>query len=82
MERELRTRSATSRVLNVNGNFSFVTLDTVSFRLSKGRAIMEYDVVKEDGTYDFQEVFLEQNSFLVFCFVRGDGTIPELINFI
>ena len=80
MERELRTRSATSRVLNVNGNFSFVT---VSFHLSKGRAIMEYDVVvKEDGTYDFQEVFLEQNSFLVFCFVRGDGTIPELINFI
>ena len=71
------------RVLNVNGDFSYAILGTISFHLTKGRPIKEYEVVRnEDGTYNFQEVFLEQNSFLVFNFVRGDGTKSELNSYI
>lgn len=71
------------RVLNVNGDFSYVILGTVSFHLTRGRPLSEYEVVRNaDGTYKFQEVFLEQNSYLVFNFVRGDGTKSDLHNYI
>ena len=66
------------RVLNVNGDFSYIILGTASFHLTRGRPLSEYEVVRnEDGTYKFQEVFLEQNSYLVFNFVR-DGTKSDL----
>jgi hypothetical protein len=71
------------RVLNINGDFSYAILDTISFHLTKGRPIIEYEVARnEDGTYKFQEVFLEQNSYLVFNFIRGDGIKSELDNYI
>ena len=71
------------RVLNINGAFSYAILSTVSFHLTRGRPLSEYEVVRnEDGTYKFQEVFLEQNSYLALNFVRGDGTKSDLNNYI
>ena len=71
------------RVLNINGDFSYASLGAVSFHLTRGRPLSEYEVVRnEDGTYKFQEVFLEQDSYLVFNFVRGDGTKSDLNNYI
>ena len=62
------------RVLNVDGDFSFAILGIISFQ--------EYKVVKnDDGTYNFEKVFLEQN-FLVFNIVRRDGTKVKLSNYI
>ena len=43
------------RVLNINGGFSYAILGTVSFHLTRGMPLSEYEVVRnEDGTYKFQ----------------------------
>ena len=65
--------------------FHMQFLGTVSFHLTRarGRPLSEYEVVRnEDGTYKYQEVFLQQNSYyLIFNFVRGDGTKSDLNNY-
>ena len=46
------------RELNVNGDFSYAILGTVSFLLTRCRPLSGYEVVRcEDGTYNSQEVF-------------------------
>ena len=71
------------RVVNKAGDFSYVTLQTVSFHLSKCRPILEYDVEKkDDGTLQFTPTFIEQSHSLVFKFVRGDGNKQKLADFL
>ena len=71
------------RILNDKGDYCYVMLHTISFYLSKGQSIKEYGVnINGGGTYSFQETFLEQNTFLVFCFVWGDSIKSQLVNFL
>ena len=70
------------RIVNPMGDFAYVILKTVSFYLTKGRPILDYEVVqKEDGTLDFVPMYIEQLYSLIFTFVRGDGNKKVPLNF-
>ena len=71
------------RVVNEAGDFSYVILETISFHLSKGRPVLEYDVTKKaDGTLQLSPTYIEQPPSLIFKFVRGDGNKKKLLNFV
>ena len=71
------------RVVNETEDFSYVILEMVSFHLSKGQPILEYDVTKKaDGTLQLSPTYIEQPPSLIFKFVRGDGNKKKLLNFI
>ena len=54
------------RVVNSAGDFSNLMLDTISFHLSKGEPILEYDVIKRnDGTLQFTPANIERSSSLI-----------------
>ena len=68
------------RVVNTVGDFSYVILKTVVFYLVP---ILKHEVKKEDGgTLKFIPMYVEQPTFVVFSFVRGDGNRHKLLDFI
>ena len=70
------------RVTNRIGDFSYVTLKTVSFHLLKRNPILDYETKKkEDGTIILEPSYIAQPDCIVFSFVRGDGNRKELVNF-
>ena len=71
------------RVVNKAGDFSYAILQTISFQLSRGRPILEYEVEKkQDGTLQLTPAYIEQSRILVFKFVRGDGNKQKLTDFL
>lgn len=70
-------------ICNSNGDFSYVILDTVRFHLVRGRSILDFNVKKNpDGSLEFDPAYIEQNNYIVFQFVRGDGNKTKLLEFI
>ena len=57
------------RIFNENGDFAFVIEGTVRFWLARRNPIQEFKVI--GGKYIKSEI--EDNFYLVFTFVRGDG---------
>ena len=70
------------RIVNPVGDFSYVILKTIRFSLTRGRPILEYEVLRKDDKLDFTPVYIEQSHYLIFTFVRGDGNKKDLLNFI
>ena len=69
--------------MNEAGDCSYVIRETVSFYMTKGRPIFEYNVKKkEDGTLILEPIYIESPYFLIFKFVRGDGNKEKLLEFI
>ena len=64
------------------GGFSYAILESIAFHYCTSRPLVEYEVEKNDGTLSLSPVYIEQNSSIVFTFVRGDGNRNKLLNFL
>lgn len=70
------------RVVNRNGDFSYVILETIRFRLVQPRNLLEYEPVFNEGSVTFEPQYVEQCLSIVFTFVRGDGNKSKLLELI
>lgn len=71
------------RVVNEAGDFSYAILESIAFHYCTSRPLLEYEVEKkDDGTISLSPVYIEQNSSVVFTFVRGDRNRKKLLNFL
>ena len=72
------------RIININGDFSYVILETVSFYLIRPKPIIEFDVENSGDSTNlrFTPVYIEQGYSLVFKFVRGNGNSKKLSKFL
>ena len=67
------------RIININGDFSYVILETVRFYLIRPKPIIEFDVENSDDSTNLR--FTPVYS-LVFKFVRGNGNSKKLSKFL
>lgn len=72
------------RIININGDFSYVILETVCFYLIRPKPIIEFDVENSDDSTNlrFTPVYIEQGYSLVFKFVWGNGNSKKLSKFL
>ena len=72
------------RITNINGDFSYVILETVCFYLNHLKPIIDFDVENSDDSTNLRltPVYIEQGYSLVFKFVRGDGNSKKLSKFL
>ena len=68
------------RVVNTRGDFSYVVLETVKYHTYTPKPILEY-TTKKNGSrkLSYTPVYIEQETQLVFSFVRRDGNHRKLI---
>lgn len=70
------------RVVNIRGDFSFVVLETVRFHVYTPKPILEYTTELIHGKLNYTPVYTEQETQLVFSFVRRDGNHHKLKTFL
>lgn len=66
------------RIVNSNGDFSQVLLETIRFYLTRPKPILDFDVERVSNEMKLIPVYVEQGHSLVFTFVRSDGNLRKL----
>ena len=70
------------RVVNTRGDFTFVVMETVKFHMYTPRPILEYTPMLTHGKLHYTTVHTEQETQLVFSFVRCDRNHRKLATFL
>lgn len=70
------------RVVNTRGDFSFVVLETVRFHMYTPKPILEYTTKLMHSKLNYTPVYTEQETQLIFSFVRRDGNHHRLKTFL
>ena len=70
------------RINNINGDFACVIVETICFYLIHQKPILDFDAENTDNGLKLNPTYIEQGYSLAFNFVRSDGNIRKLNNFL